>query len=150
MKGRLSTTSTALPTSSAASDAAKKLVNGIPYSSSVIQRVNRIRLKPKRKKIVGGSTCFICTSHQSKPRRHSGAGARMAVEMDGVMASFRRSRALTRPIYRRRFAPDPLRTLGGALNCLGSYQSRRMAKWNRQKPFGRIVRGECEDSEQDR
>ena len=85
IKRRLSTTSTALPTSSAASDAAKKLVNGMPYSSSVIQRVNRIRLKPKKKKMVGGSTCFTCTSHQSKARRQSGAGAPETVGTDGVM-----------------------------------------------------------------
>ena len=89
MKRRLSTTSTALPTSSAASDAAKKLVNGMPYSCSVIQRVNRIRLKPMRKKMVGGSTCFTCTSHQSNARRQSGVGVPKAVETDGVMAFLR-------------------------------------------------------------
>src|SRR5436190_19949482 len=88
MKRRLSTTSTALPTSSAASDAAKKLVNGMPCSCSVIQRVNRIRLKPKRKKIVGGITCFTCTSHQSKARRQIGAGASNVAGTDGVMADF--------------------------------------------------------------
>src|SRR6185295_7532059 len=87
MKGRLSTTSTALPTSSAASDAVKKLVNGMPYSCSVIHRVNRIRLKPKKKKIVGGSTCFTWMSHQAKARRQSGACASEAAGTDGVMAS---------------------------------------------------------------
>src|SRR4030095_7742251 len=77
---------------SARSVAAKKLVNGMPCSCSVIQRVNRIRLKPKKKKTVGGSTCFTCTSHQSKARRQSGAGVPEAVELDDVMASLRRPR----------------------------------------------------------
>src|SRR4030095_7491480 len=87
MKRRLSTTSTALPTSSARSVAAKKLLNGTPCSSSVIQRVNRIRLKPKKKKTVGGNTCFTCTSHQVKARRQSGAGGPEVLGSDGVMAS---------------------------------------------------------------
>src|SRR5215468_2116823 len=93
MKRRLSTTSTALPTSSARSVAAKKLVNGMPCSCSVIQRVNRIRLNPKKKKTVGGSTCFTCTSHQSKRRRQSGDGHSEAAETDDVIASLQRSRA---------------------------------------------------------
>src|SRR4029434_8516960 len=90
MKRKLSTTSTALPTSSARSVAAKKLVNGTPCSCSVIQRVNRIRLKPKKKKTVGGNTCFTCTSHQSKARRQSGDVASEAAGTDDVMASLQR------------------------------------------------------------
>src|SRR5579862_1720532 len=86
IKRRLSTTSTALPTSSARSVAAKKFVNGMPRSCSVAQRVNRTKLKPKKKKMVGGSTCFTCTSHHSKARRQSGGGAPEAVEMEDVMA----------------------------------------------------------------
>src|SRR6476619_4017905 len=85
MKRRLSTTSTALPTSSARSVAAKKLVNGMPCSSNVIQRVNRIRLKPMKKKTVGGSTCFTCTSHQSKARLQNGAGVPEAAGADDDM-----------------------------------------------------------------
>src|SRR6478736_3489642 len=86
MKRKLSTTSTALPTSSARSVAPKKLVNGMPCSCSVAQRVNRIRLKPKKKKMVGGNTCFTCTSHQSNARRQSGAGAPSVAGTDDVMA----------------------------------------------------------------
>src|SRR4029450_5731067 len=89
MKRRLSTTSTALPTSSARSVAAKKLVNGMPCSCSVIQRVNRIRLKPKKKKTVGGSRCFTCTSQQSTARRQSGDGASDSAGTDHVMASLK-------------------------------------------------------------
>jgi hypothetical protein len=37
--------------------------------------------------MVGGSTCFTCTSHQSKARRHNGADAPGAVGTDEVMAS---------------------------------------------------------------
>jgi hypothetical protein len=37
--------------------------------------VHKIRLKPTKKKIVGGSTCFTCSSDQSKARCRNGAGA---------------------------------------------------------------------------
>ena len=33
--------------------------------------------------MVGGSTCFTCTSHHSKARRQSGASAPEAVEFNG-------------------------------------------------------------------
>jgi hypothetical protein len=32
-------------------------------------------LKPTKKKIVGGSACFTCVSHQAMARRKSAAGA---------------------------------------------------------------------------
>jgi hypothetical protein len=34
-----------------------------------------MRLKPTKKKIVGGSARFTCASHQSNARRRNGAGA---------------------------------------------------------------------------
>jgi hypothetical protein len=38
-----------------------------------------------KKKMVGGSMCFTCTSHQSKTRRQSGAGAPDAGATDDVI-----------------------------------------------------------------
>jgi hypothetical protein len=35
-------------------------------------------LKPTKKKIVGGRTCFTCASHQSNTRRRLGIGAEVA------------------------------------------------------------------------
>ena len=50
-------------------------------------------LKPKKKKMVGGSTCFTCTSHHSEARRQSRAGDPEVAGTDHVMACLRRSRA---------------------------------------------------------
>src|SRR5262247_1045563 len=47
----------------------------MPCSSSIKRLVHRIRLKPMKKKIVGGSACRICTSHQSRARRGNDTGA---------------------------------------------------------------------------
>src|SRR5262245_62233315 len=47
----------------------------MPGSSRSKRLVHRIRLKPMKKKIVGGSTCRICTSHQSKARWGNDTGA---------------------------------------------------------------------------
>src|SRR5206468_8162313 len=69
IKGRLSVTSTAFPTSNAANVAVKKPLNSTPCSSRIRRLVHKIRLKPTKKKIVGGSACFTCAIHQSKARR---------------------------------------------------------------------------------
>src|SRR5262245_43427890 len=47
----------------------------MPCSSRIKRLVHRIRLKPMKKKIVGGSACRICTSHQSRMRRGNDTGA---------------------------------------------------------------------------
>src|SRR5207245_7589619 len=60
IKGRLSVTSTAFPTSNAANVAVKKPLNSTPCSSRIRRLVHKIRLKPTKKKIVGGSACFTC------------------------------------------------------------------------------------------
>src|SRR5258708_5804078 len=78
IKGRLSVTSTAFPTSNAANVAVKKPLNSTPCSSRIRRLVHKIRLKPTKKKIVGGSACFTCAIHQSKARRRNGAGAEVA------------------------------------------------------------------------
>src|SRR5437764_2117970 len=78
IKGRLSVTSTAFPTSNAANVAVKKPLNSTPCSSRIRRLVHKIRLKPTKKKIVGGSACFTCAIHQSKARRRNGAGAEAA------------------------------------------------------------------------
>src|SRR6476660_3904324 len=75
MKGRLSVTRTAFPTSNAATVAVKKPLNSMPCSSRIKRLVHKIRLKPTKKKIVGGNTCFTCSSDQSKARCRNGAGA---------------------------------------------------------------------------
>src|SRR5215831_11723399 len=75
IKGRLSVTRTAFPTSNAATVAVKKPLKPMPCSSRIKRLVHRIRLKPMKKKIVGGSTCRICTSHQSKARWGNDTGA---------------------------------------------------------------------------
>src|SRR6267154_3637956 len=74
IKGRLSVTRTAFPTSNAATVAVKKPLNSTPCSSRIRRLVHKIRLKPTKKKIVGGSTCFTCASHQSKAWRRNDAG----------------------------------------------------------------------------
>src|SRR5215510_3683456 len=71
----LSVTRTAFPTSNAATVAVKKPLKAMPCSSRIKRLVHRIRLKPMKKKIVGGSTCRICTSHQSKARWGNDTGA---------------------------------------------------------------------------
>src|SRR6266481_5111870 len=68
IKGRLSVTRTAFPTSNAANVAVKKPLNSTPCSSRIRRLVHKIRLKPTKKKIVGGSACFTCAIHQSKAR----------------------------------------------------------------------------------
>ncbi|MET0876775.1 MAG: hypothetical protein ABWY14_06530 [Tardiphaga sp.] len=78
MKGMLSVTRTAFPTSKAAAVAVRKPPNSIPCSSRIWRLVHKMRLKPTKKKIVGGSTCFTCVSHQSKARRQNGTGAETA------------------------------------------------------------------------
>src|ERR1700736_1929775 len=78
IKGNLSVTSTAFPTNSAAKVAVKKPLNSTPCSSRIRRLVHKIRLKPTKKKIVGGRTCFTCASHQSKARRKNGAGVEAA------------------------------------------------------------------------
>src|SRR5882672_8167843 len=78
IKGRLSVTSTAFPTNSAANVAVKKPLNSTPCSSRIRRLVHKIRLKPMKKKIVGGNACFTCASHQLKPRRTNDAGAEEA------------------------------------------------------------------------
>src|SRR5215467_2280640 len=75
IKGRLSVTRTAFPTSNAATVAVKKPLKSMPCSSRIKRLVHRIRLKPMKKKIVGGSACRICTSHQSRARRGNDTGA---------------------------------------------------------------------------
>src|SRR3954462_13883703 len=75
MKGRLSVTKTAFPISNAATSAVKKPLNSMPCSCRIRRLVHKIRLKPTKKKIVGGSACFTCAIHQSKARRRNGAGA---------------------------------------------------------------------------
>src|SRR6478752_812290 len=66
MKGRLSVTKTAFPISNAATNAVKKPLNSMPCSCRIRRLVHRIRLKPTKKKIVGGSACLTCASHQVK------------------------------------------------------------------------------------
>src|SRR5436309_7096338 len=78
INGRLSVTSTAFPTSNAAKVAVKKPLNSTPCSSRIRRLVHKIRLKPMKKKIVGGNACFTCASHQSKPRRRNDAGSEEA------------------------------------------------------------------------
>ena len=78
IKGSLSVTSTAFPTNSAAKVAVRNPLNSTPCSSRMRRLVHKIRLKPTKKKIVGGSTCFACASHQAKARRRNGAGAEAA------------------------------------------------------------------------
>src|SRR2546423_7658566 len=78
INGRLSVTSTAFPTSNAANVAVKKPLSSTPCSSRIRRLVHKIRLKPTKKKIVGGSACFTCAIHQSKARRRNGAGAEAA------------------------------------------------------------------------
>src|SRR6516164_9144848 len=75
INGKWSVASTAFPTSSAASVAVKKPLKSMPCSSRTRRLVQRIKLKPTKKKIVGGSTCLTCASHQSKARRRKGMGA---------------------------------------------------------------------------
>src|SRR5215831_9037140 len=75
INGRLSVTRTAFPTSNAATVAVKKPLKSMPCSSRIKRLVHRIRLKPMKKKIVGGSACRICTSHQSRARRGNDTGA---------------------------------------------------------------------------
>src|SRR6476619_4164093 len=77
-KGNLSVIRTAFPTSNAATVAVKKPLNSTPCSSRIKRLVHNIRLNPTKKKIVGGSACFTCASHQSKARRRNGAGAEPA------------------------------------------------------------------------
>src|SRR5580704_1996239 len=79
IKGRLSVTKTAFPTSSAATIAVKKPLNSTPCSCRIRRLVNRIRLKPTKKKIIGGSACFTCASHQVTARRRSGVGVAAAI-----------------------------------------------------------------------
>src|SRR6185503_8918888 len=79
IKGRLSVTRTAFPTSNAANVAVKKPLNLTPCSSRIRRFVHKIRLKPMKKKIVGGSTCFTCASHQSKAGRRNDVGAEAAM-----------------------------------------------------------------------
>src|SRR5947209_5871470 len=67
IKGRLSVTSTAFPTSNAANVAVKKPLNSTPCSSRIKRLVHKIRLKPTKKKIVGGSACFTCSSTNRRP-----------------------------------------------------------------------------------
>src|SRR5258708_39826096 len=83
IKGRLSVTKTAFPTSNAATSAVKKPLNSTPCSSRIKRLVHKIRLKPTKKKIVGGSACFTWASHQSSARRRNGAG------VEAVMAGGR-------------------------------------------------------------
>src|SRR6516164_4790725 len=64
LKGRLSVTKTAFPTSKAATIAVKKPLYSMPCSCRIRRLVQRIRLKPTKKRILGGSTCFTCASHQ--------------------------------------------------------------------------------------
>src|SRR5215472_5909687 len=75
INGRLSVTRTAFPTSNAATVAVKNPLKSMPCSSRIKRLVHRIRLKPMKKKIVGGSACRICTSHQSRARRGNDTGA---------------------------------------------------------------------------
>src|SRR5580692_9481958 len=79
IKGRLSVTKTAFPTSNAATIAVKKPLNSTPCSCRIRRLVNRIRLKPTKKKIIGGSACFTCASHQVTARRRSGVGVEAAI-----------------------------------------------------------------------
>src|SRR5580765_2654384 len=74
IKGRLSVTKTAFPTNNAAIIAVKKPLNSMPCSCRIRRLVHRIRLKPTKKKIVGGSACFTCASHQVMARRRRGVG----------------------------------------------------------------------------
>jgi hypothetical protein len=78
INGKWSVASTAFPTSSAANVAVKKPLKSMPCSSRTRRLVQRIKLKPTKKKIVGGSTCLTCASHQSKARRRKGIGAAVA------------------------------------------------------------------------
>src|SRR5258705_1475287 len=78
IKGALSVIRTAFPTSNAATVAVKKPLNSTPCSSRIRRLVHKIRLKPTKKKIVGGNACFTCASHQSKARRKNGARAEVA------------------------------------------------------------------------
>src|SRR5262245_58789315 len=55
----------------------EKATKSMPCSSRIKRLVHKIRLKPMKKKIVGGSACRICTSHQSKARRRNDTGAEM-------------------------------------------------------------------------
>src|SRR6478672_11615920 len=66
MKGRLSVTKTAFPINNAATSAVKKPLNSMPCSCRIRRLVHRIRLKPTKKKIVGGSACLTCASPQVK------------------------------------------------------------------------------------
>src|SRR5580692_8626173 len=79
IKGRLSVTKTAFPTSNAATIAVKKPLNSTPCSCRIRRLVNRIRLKPTKKKIVGGSACFTCASHQVTTRCRSVVGVEAAI-----------------------------------------------------------------------
>src|SRR6478736_4614254 len=74
IKGKLSVTKTAFPINKAATNAVKKPLNSMPCSCRMRRLVQRIRLKPTRKKIVGGSACLTCASHQLKARRTSPVG----------------------------------------------------------------------------
>src|ERR1700736_6040223 len=74
IKGSLSVTSTAFPINNAANVAVKKPLNSTPCSSRIRRLVHKIRLKPTKKKIVGGRTCFTWAGHQSTARRRTGAG----------------------------------------------------------------------------
>src|SRR6476660_1915066 len=78
IKDRLSVTKTAFPTSNAATIAVKKPLNWTPCSCKIRRLVHRIRLKPMKKKIVGGSACFTCTSHQVTARLRSGVDVEAA------------------------------------------------------------------------
>src|SRR3954451_16679209 len=74
IKGRLSVARTAFPTSKAANVAVKNPPYSTPCSSRISRLVHKIRLKPTKKKIVGGSACFTCAIHQSKAWRRKDAG----------------------------------------------------------------------------
>src|SRR5271166_6145003 len=89
IKGSLSVTSTAFPTNSAATVAVKKPLNSTPCSSRIRRLVHKIRLKPTKKKIVGGSTCFTCASHQSKAPRRNSAGVEEAKAGSFILYSAR-------------------------------------------------------------
>src|SRR4029450_2194139 len=100
IKGRLSVTRTAFPTSNAANVAVKKPLNSTPCSSRIRRLVHKIRLKPTKKKIVGGSACFTCAIHQSKARRRNGAGAEAARAGWLIRYSSRDAQSLTTMPYR--------------------------------------------------
>src|SRR4051795_6118850 len=87
MKGRLYVTKTAFPTSNAANMAVKKPLNWTPCSSRIRRLVHKIKLKPKKKKMVGASTCLNCASHQWKARWRNDVGAEAVRARSSMLTS---------------------------------------------------------------